>query len=57
MVIKNPGIFRTLAHWEPWYIRNTAIYGTLAYLETESYSEAWNIEDLKHIHNTAKHLR
>ena len=33
------------------------MFRTLAYLELEAFSEPWYTQNLRHIQNTAKHLR
>ena len=44
--IQNPSIFRT-----------RRIFGTLAYLELETFSEPWHVQNLGHIQYTVKYLR
>ena len=49
--ISNPGIFRTIAYSEASYIQNSCLFKILV------YSEPWRIQNLRHIQNSAKHLR
>ena len=46
-----------LVYSEPLHIQNPGIFRTLAYSESEPYQEHWYIQDMKHIHNSVKHLR
>ena len=46
-----------LVYSEPLHIQNPGIFRILACSESEPYQEHWYIQDMKHIHNSVKHLR
>ena len=46
-----PGISRTLAYSEFWYIQNPFILGTRGIFRILGFSEYWYIENQRHIQN------